>query len=269
MSLRILSVTTMDDLRNYFGRGEVWQSGGWKGETFEGETRFYQVRLKPIGVNFRVRVEAVDDPSDSEDIVTEEPVKALAEFLGRDLPGGEHFERMASSPDALASVLRLLASSAASGAEPVRLVRRVRRAAAMPGALLALRAVAAAMRAAAGTEDEELARIEREMESKGWRVERTQDDRGLPEIRVDVSGIYEARISFEGVMYEYEFGFRGRPDLSQEGVTDDPIREFQAYYRSDPVEDAWKESDRALKERAQGETVPSGPRGPSAEEAAQ
>lgn len=217
--MRIAKIVDLKELRGYFGPGKVWRRQKWTdGGVFEGETKQFVVDLWPVSPTYKVHIEAVDDSSDSEDIVTEKPVEAIVEFLGKNLPGGEYFESMASSPTDFVSALRM----AASGSVTSSAIRRF---------IVALELVSDA----SPSSSESLEDISKHMKSKGWKSSMDADGRGAPVLRIDISGVYEATVQFESHKWGYEFSLRGIPDVKTSGVTDDPISEFQKFYRSDAV----------------------------------
>jgi hypothetical protein len=237
MRTSISGVVTWDDLKTYF-KGAQWARRDFSDNRFQGATRHFSVDIEPEAVQFEYKIEAVDDPSDSESGVSDDPVAKIAKFLGRDLPGGEFFEQRASGPRAVASALRTAAGMASRGAPSRRAVSAALRRAAsipfVPGALRTLRAAASRL---AGMAEERFDELESKMESKGWEVKRRESD-GREELVVDVSGIYEATISLDSIRYHYMFQFADRPDLTKSGTTEDPIQEFRNYYKDPDVQEA-------------------------------
>lgn len=234
----ISGVVTWDDLKTYF-KGPSWARRDFSDDRFQGATRTFSVDIEPEAVQFEYRIEAVDDPSDSEEGVSDDPVGKIAKFLGRDLPGGEFFEQRASGPGAVASALRTAADRALSGVPSrKRTSDMLRRVSALPFVRDALRTVyAATVRLSGMSADERFDEIESKMESKGWDVKRREKD-GYEELVVDVSGIYEVTISVDSIRYHYMFQFADRPDLTKSGTTEDPIEEFRRYYKDPDVQDA-------------------------------
>jgi len=241
----VSAVVTWDDIKTYF-KGSAWKESNWMGDRFVGRTQNFSVEIEPGDVQFEYKIEAVDDPADSEEGVSSDPVSKIAKFLGRDLPGGEFFEQMASGPDPLARALRTAADGLLRG-RPDRsrvraALRRMAAAAGMADGLAALRIAVSRM---AGKADDAFSELESKMESKGWRVERGETPAGAQQLTVDVSGIYEATISVDSIQYHYVFQLRDNPGLTKSGETDDPIREFRSYYRSEEVEEALDELEPA------------------------
>lgn len=245
---RTASLTTLADLKGYFA-SPPWSGRGWVRDKFEGSRGKIDVKIWPETTVYTLHAEAVDDPSDVEDVTTEEPAKALAEFLGRDIPGAEHFERMSSEPGLFAEAMDALAEVISSGLmSAARAASALRRLASIPSA------------AEEGKESEESAvsELERDMKKKGWTVRRREDG-GFPALEVDVHGIYRATIEIDSVLYGYSFNFRGKPDAERTGTTDDPIREFRGWDRSKELEEA-RDADRheqrlRSQQRSQEQTV--------------
>lgn len=224
-------VVTPEDIKQYFTGGS-WRTSDRDG-TFIGWSDTAQVELKIQEPKFRLRIESTEDPSDSGDFVTAKPMKELAAFLGQDIPGGEHFEKMSSqTPAAAASSLSVLASLVEREViGPITLSRILRR-------------LSVSQRTARGQIDHEadyISGLRKEMESKGWVVEQEDDDRGLPLLKVDISGIYEASISVEELSWSYKFEVIDAPDTVRKGVTGDPIAEYRKYYRDPEIAEAAKD----------------------------
>lgn len=223
---RLASFVPTKDVKKFFS-GPGWSGPGWKDDQhFEGTHKHVRVSVSVTGTLYGVHVEAVDDPSDSEDVTTEDPLKAIAEFLSRDLPGGEHFERMSSSPAALATALAAVASSIGK-----MVMTKV-------AAVAALRRLAAAVPRTADSDGRPgLEDLESRARKKGWKV-RVKDGPHGEEMKVDVSGIYEATVTVEEIIYAYDFSIGDDPDLAESSTTDDPIRELERWYKRDDVQDA-------------------------------
>lgn len=231
MVMRISVVVSMDDVQGYF-RGEPWRTVVREG-SFIGWSDTAEVELRPVGPKFKLHVESVDDPSDSEDFVTDKPMKELAAFLGHDIPGGEHFEKMSSSTPARASraLMALAAMVERSELGPKMLARKLR--------TLSVPLVATS-RTADQKQDEDgfISKLRSDMEAKGWKVVQEEDDRGLPTLTVDISGIYEASVSVEEVTWEFKFQVTGAPDTLRKGKTNDPIAEYRRYYKDPDIAEA-------------------------------
>lgn len=254
--MRISVVVSMDDVQGYF-RGDPWRTAVREG-SFIGWSDTAEVELKPVGPKFKLHVESVDDPSDSEDFVTDKPMKELAAFLGHDIPGGEHFEKMSSVTPARASraLMALAAMVERSEIGPRMLARKLR--------TLSIPVVAAVQRTADQKKDEEgfISKLRSDMEAKGWKVVQDEDDRGLPTLTVDISGIYEAQVSVEEVTWEFKFQVTGAPETLRKGRTNDPIAEYRRYYKDPDIAEAARNarSDRQKKVLESQEEATNAPR---------
>jgi hypothetical protein len=245
---RTAALVTMKDLQDFF-KGSNWRGefvqGGFDG-TYGGETLTYTVKIIPKGVTFYYKVWATEDPSDSEEGVSDEPLKSLAEFVGQGLPGGEMFERMSSSPEGVARALRHAARTADR-----KILRRISSVLATAGRRTA---------DSEGSRGDELEKLFQKMRSKGWRAEKAETKEGEPSIKVEIGEQFEAVIEFSDINYDFEFGIDGHPDLTKSGLTDDPIREFQRFYRSPEVESVYEGAKSKKEELQSNRTVPSGRR---------
>lgn len=235
-------IVTPGDVKNYFKKKNP---GVHMDEKEDGsltvKSKDFDFTFTPKNPKYKVRIWAADDPTDSDEKVTPDPVKFIAGFLGAGLPGGEHFEKMSSGPYAVSGMLKRMAVATASGSvSRKRLAAMVRRAAISPYLGFVKKVVSLACRLAAGQDAsrEEIGKLREEMKKKGWKVEAGEDDAGNPELSVDVSGIYEARISMESMPYSYEMHTLGFPDLDETGVTEDPITTIRTYAKSDKVSEA-------------------------------
>lgn len=235
----ILSVVTEGDLRTYFS-GKRWEGPGWKDGSFEGNVEVVRVKIRKEGLAYWVKVEATDDPSDSEEMSTEKPLKAIADFLGQDIPGGEHFERMSSFPDLLALAIHAAADAILGGG-----VGR-RRAASMVRRLSAAPAVADS---SPSFSEGPMSDLEAQARKKGWKAKLQGGPHGDPVLKIDISGVYEAEVSVDSVMYGYSFEVEGEPSVSEEGTTEDPIREFEKWTKDRDVRDAIKDAQAAVGQR--------------------
>ncbi len=243
---KVSAMTPLSDVKAYF-RGKGWE-GHWSGDSFEGAAGVVDVKIKASGKSYSVSIESVDDPTDSDDVTTQEPLKAIADFLGQDIPGGEHFERMSSSPSLFARSLAMAADLVASGTigrvAAIRIIRR----------LSSLLPVADSNHGRPGTD---LSGLEREAKKKGWKASLRKDGHGDDVLEIDVSGIYRADVALEAIMYDYKFELRGESSVDESGTTDDPIREFEKWASRDEVVEAYK---RASALGRDNRTVPAEPR---------
>ena len=245
MRLITAAMVTPADVQKFF-------TGHYKTKVREGgliiaESKEYLVELQPKSPVFAVRIEAHEDPEDSDEVVTDDPDKFIMDFLKAGTGGDEVFGKMAGlvrrtdrlGPRDLSGLLRSIAARAASG----QMTRRT--------AAMAVRRVSALMgRSAVRTADgmeaaelKEMAELQASMREKGWRSKVGYDDRDMPEMTVDVAGIYEARVSVHGLMWGFFFQVQGVSEASTEGVTDDPLEEFRGWRKSDEIQAVRSEQD--------------------------
>jgi hypothetical protein len=223
----------MEDLSNFF-KGEVWKLTDIRNSELNARATQAIVNIEESETQFNVKIQAIDDPLDSEEVTTSKPLKAIVDFLGEGLPGAEYYEQMASSPRAFASYLNLLAYRIdKQNIDKQTLTELLRRASIALNHKLLHRVVVAMTTKLAreNVEQKEMGKLLSEMKKKGWKVEESEDDRGEPQLTVNISDIYEVVISIESILYDYIFQIPDHPDLTEDGITDDPIREFQNYVR--------------------------------------
>jgi len=261
----IAAVVTWDDLKTYFGKGSVWKRTDIRDDRMSGSSRYFSYDVEPKEVVFAYRVEAVDDPSDSEEGTSPEPLKDIAKFLGQGLPGGEFFEKRSSGPDYLAALLRVVAAAAIETKSRSGISRMLRRAAVLPHLGAAVSALRPHLVRIAMSEADAFEKLKKDMEAKGWDVEEGKNEVGSPKLTIDVGGQYKAEIEVDSITYDYVFQFADRPDLTKSGTTEDPIREFQKFYKSPEVSEAEDELAASEKEKAEEappesfmQTVPAG-----------
>ena len=108
----IAAVVSWDELKTYFGKGSVWKRTDIRDDRMSGSSRYFSFDIEPKEVVYAYKIEAVDDPSDSEEGTSPNPLKDIAKFLGQGLPGGEFFEKRSSSPDGVSAILRAAADGA-------------------------------------------------------------------------------------------------------------------------------------------------------------
>jgi len=273
----LAATVTLEDLKTYFKHGgetplkkERWRSKAFDGEdesgAFTAQSPTYEVDLKPKGIVFHVKIEAVDDPSDSDEAVTDDPSGFIVDFMKTGTAGDEVFGKMAGlvrrtdrmSPQDLSGLLRFVASEAESG----RMTKR-RAAAAVRRSCVLLdvggltEAVRAAARIAADlgavrteAESSAVGKLRDTLEKKGWKTKVGEDDRGMPRITVDVAGVYEASITVDHATWQFKFQLVGNPETVSEGVTDDPIEEFESFYKNPEIREARKEVSERREEKS-------------------
>jgi hypothetical protein len=262
----IAATTTLDDLKTYF-KGENWRSTVRDDGTFESRSNTYLVEFKPSDTpQFAVEIHAYEDDSDRDEAVTDKPMKFLADFLKTGTEGDEALQKMARTlepayrdghipPVVIANLLRAWAIYAEERRlGPRALARLLRHASLLPDIGGPLRLLAAAVRLAAraDVEQEKMQELADQMTKKGWRVKVGKNEHGMPEMTVDIAGVYEAKIEVDHIPWQYSFEVHEYPDSKKEGVTDDPIAEFRRYFRSDEVQTIRHELRQKHKDVQQG-----------------
>src|SRR5512135_2313537 len=261
---RIVAATvTLDDLKTYF-KGEHWRSTVRDDGVFEGRSDSYLVEISPGGSPaFAVSVQAYEDDADRDEAVTDTPMKFLVDFLKTGTAGDEALAQMATAiapayqdgyipPVVISNLLRAWAIAAEERRiGPRTLARLLRHACVLPSLYQASTLLHIAVRLAARQEVEtkEMQDLADQMTKKGWRVKADKNDRGLPELTVDIAGVYEAKIEVDHMPWKYSFEVHKHPDTKVEGVTDDPIVEFRKFYKSDPVQAAKSDLKQEAQER--------------------
>lgn len=81
--IKIAKLISKKELKDYF-KGDDWKNASWDGDSFTGETKNLKVIFKPTG--WKVEITAYDDPMDSEEFKTSDPVKTIDSFLKQGMP---------------------------------------------------------------------------------------------------------------------------------------------------------------------------------------
>lgn len=249
------SLVTLDDLHNYFkGAHRIKLFNPEQG--ISGEQAYYKFDIKPNSSTYFLKVEAVDDPSDSVEIETDKPVKELVDFLNENMPSGNFFNKMASD-NAKKSHFILRIAKLFSETPEWKLLPVLRRASILFTTSAIPKLQKFVSRIARGPVDmSELEEIHGYMKSKGWNVNLETNERGDDVIKVDISGVFKAEIVPESIMYDYTFSMHNRDDVTENGITDDPIEAYQNWYRSPSVESAYEEEKSEKIRRSEQETNP-------------
>lgn len=272
MRIIVAAVVTWDDLKTYFGKGSIWRRADIRDDRISVSTKYFSVEIEPKEVQFAYKVEAADDPSDSEEGTSADPLKDIAKFLGQGVPGGEFFEKRSSGPEAVSAVLRAAAVAAEGRRSRAAALRALRRASVLPHLGSALAELRPYVMRLALSEAEAFEDLRKKMEEKDWRVKEGKNDAGAPKLTVDVGGVYTAEVEVDSILYDYVFQVVDRPDLTKSGTTEDPIGEFQRFYRDPDVSEAEQAAADALAKKHEEappesfvKTVPA-KRGPEIEE---
>jgi hypothetical protein len=210
------------------------------GKIVAGEKGVIRVVLEPETM-YDVKVEAIDDPSDSDSAVTADPMKFLTEFMSTG-HGDEYLSGMAFvRPSDVVVILRRVAEELSSGQwHKVALKRYMRR-------------VVAGLPKVAQSEFEKMNvdNLQSRMKKKGWDVSTI----GELELEVNIGDVYKANIEMDSVLWSYEITVM---DLKDSGTTDWPIREIGDFLRRDDVISAVKSAkkEKRRQERSVEKTVP-------------
>ena len=226
----IASVST-EDLTNYF-KGGTWKSSIIDG-VFRAKSREFKVKLTPKGAVYDVHVSSVDDPSDSDEMMTDDPAKFIASFLETGTPGDEFFKKRSSlGPDDVRDALLRLSSDIENGQiGPVRLAKILRRIVVKSGPTYRNTPVAA--RVAMNYDDFEvleLSKLRSKMADNGWRAKVEPGTNDHPILKIDIGEVYEATISVNHQSWDFRFETNFSDDLD-DGATDDPIFVFQKFQK--------------------------------------
>lgn len=270
---KIAATITLDDLSAYFKNGgespykqERWHSNVLEDGGFRAWSSTFEVEMVPHGASFHVSVEAYDDPSDSDETVTDEPAAFIVDFLRTGSAADEVFTKMAGlgrsdemRPSELSRWLRRIAHGVSAGLigrpECVSQIRQASR--------LVCRgqpAVPASQtgRQATGRESVELhemAQLQAKMRERGWRSRVREGAHGLPEMDVDVAGVYGVKVQVDHVLWEYKFQLTDQPSSEEVGVTDDPIESFESFCKNLSYDDTYPNMTRRAGRHGAGATL--------------
>jgi len=220
----------------------------------------YHLKIGIQDVWYNVDIQATEDPLDSESKVTDDPAKALAEFFSSEVPGGEFFDRMSFTPEAVSGRLRVFAARVRSGSVNLSdVMRHVRRTAASCGHDVVGLGRTAARLLRLRLANDELRTVERRisetlshLRERGWSVSESKTEYGQPAIRVNIGDRYDATIEVNSITYGCEYEVVGFPETRVKLETDDPIRELRTWSNRPDVDDAVK----VRRESGPGDLIP-------------
>jgi len=247
MRSRVAATVTIDDLKKYF-TGEGWKTAIREGG-LQGWSENHVISIMPGGSpSFAVEVHAYEDESDKDEAVTDDPMRFLVDFLKTGTAGDEALQKMAGlfgqmaylPPDRMAILLRRWAAEVEAENIGPRALGRILRRACLMTDMPSHRAILGTVLKLAREEIEVDATedLSKKMKDKGWRVEVAKNDRGLPELTVDIAGVYEAKIEVDHIPWKCSFEVHDHPETKLEILTNDPIAEFRRYYKSEVVQSA-------------------------------
>lgn len=246
---------TMKDVETYF-KGEGWPIAEAAGDEFHAESKWnFQIDLKRGDSVFQVKIESPDDPLDSEEIMTPDPVKSITDFLSQGMSKSEWLHA-ATDSNAFSNTLKRLARSIDNSRTPSlskvsRILRRISLVE-IPGLRMAKRV------------EKEIDPLLDRLKEEGWKVDKKGEGPNAL-LQVDVGeGSYKAEISPEQMKWEFKIQFKGNDDLTVEGVTDDPIAEYMKWKKNPKVGDAWQdfkhERSDAKEQENSNRTMPATPK---------
>ena len=233
MNLRFAVVTSPKEVEQFF-TGERWKrlTGPSKFET-NIHDEYYYIRLSPGEETFDVRIEAIDDPSDSDatDEPTTDPLAFVSKFLRQDDAGD--LSRISFDPGFFSRRLKLLATQ-----KPSSVQRVLRRAMVLISDRPSLRMA----------KDQDLVS---EIKKKGWEIEE-ETEQGVVFI---VSDVYRVTVRPMGVEWEYQFEVQGQDSATVHGKTQDPIIKYREWYKKDATVEAVRsaKAERTEKKRLEDE----------------
>lgn len=249
MKPRQAAVVSYYDLENYF-TGNSWEFKRHDDGKVTAQSEAYDLTLQQRPTKYDVKITAEDDPSDSEEGVTDNPVKFITKFLSTGTEADDLLKKMSFVPDpryvaVLCRRAALMAEVSPDMSGVKRMLRRGMVASQGPGLE---RFLVAVVRAVAGEGDDarEVSKVTKEMKEKGWKVEQKKEDSGRTLLEVDVSGIYRAQIRAKDTVWDYEFQVRGIDESKESGSTDDPIQKFRLFYKKDSTQEYKKQRKEQL-----------------------
>lgn len=271
---RVSAVVTPGEVEKFFSKWHVVKDG----DELTAVNAVFTVKLTPGPTVFNVRVEAKDDPADSDEKKTDDPLKFISDFTGVGIRG-------ASGPSAAARAIRAIAIRVKTGtAGPEAAERMIRRVSA--SLRLAERGLPRDVEAPdlygrepdwnsapkgegpsgspSHSRDQEQAQakalepLQKKLRGGGWKFREDEMDNGAPSLVVDVGGEFEATVSVDSVSWDYSFSVN-HTGLVKKGKTDDPLRDFRNFRRGDEVAKAREERERPQEQQGFGDDVKLGP----------
>lgn len=204
-----------------------------------------KVEIDKGPTKFKVEAESVDDPTDRLDVVTTDPIKELHNFLSAGLPEGA-FESYASNPVLFSKIIRRAASKIKQ-LGPKRTANFIKQAIAILEFESFRTILASIIKIAEGEYGElEIVNLLKKMEAKGWDVkEETRDGRAA--LKINFHDLWDITIYPSSITYDFDFIIEGYPESAYWGSdTDDPIRDFQNWFKEDRFVKAIEERNDAI-----------------------
>lgn len=210
------------------------------------ESPIKYIEVNPHKVMYRWNVEAIDDPSDSDEGVSDRPTEDIIKFIKAGIPGGEEtFKHLASNPVMVAQVLRRIAG-AYVGKLRLACLRRV---------LVAVEdlTVGAGFSEYVQVQARNVNELKKTMEAKGWDVLDSKIDE-IPILEFNISDQFSGSIRTHTIEYKYEFEVKGYPLTQSIGISNNPARELKLWEKSSEVEEATEEAK--SNQKTQGPKAP-------------
>ena len=234
----IAEVVTWEALHSYFG-GTGWEHLDIRKDRMTGSSRNLSFNIEPEKVLFSYNVFNVDDKSDSEKGISDEPLKNIAKFLAQDLPGGEFFTKRSNRPDIFSNHLKLIACSISNNKSKIvtsKILKRIACNIKIANIGINISNLVGVYRFALSS-DKAFKELYQKIKEKGWDVHSSDNDGTL---RINLGDEFEANIEIYGIQYHYIFQVSEHPDLTESGITYNPIVSFRNFYKSEKVSNVIK-----------------------------
>lgn len=256
-----ISTVTEKDVKLYF-KGDDWRLFPY-GDELKASGDFAEITLKPVKTVFNVKIENIDDPIDSAEEETEDPIKFIVKYLQTGTEGDEVFRKMSSHPQNVSYMLSLLASEFdQKRLSPEILVENLNR------IIFSVNQSADKFQPSPKVPDDiddllsysaehtyegddiedsyirnkshsqkidqvptELKELLSKMKSKDWDAKLGGD-----KLTVNIQDLFTAEIIIDKIIWEYDFQIRGFKESRKTGKTEDPIAEFRRYYKDPEIQ---------------------------------
>ena len=190
-----------------------------------------ELMIKPEEILYDVNVEAVDDPSDSLEEITHDPLRTLVEFIGTGV-GDEFLKKMSAlRPSHVKSELLRIASEISNGrVNEIVASKRLRR--------LSLSVSLSGVNIRVANKPSEFEKtsikiLKKNMEEKGWNVKSDDPEK----IDLKIGDQFEGTIIVDVVMWDYDIKVIGNGKLKQAERSDNPLKDITSFMRKDEVDE--------------------------------
>ena len=162
----ILSVVTQEDILTFF-KGKDWETEIRRSGMITCESKKWTVELEPHGDPlFAIEIHSYEEESDSDEMITDEPIKFIEEFIQGEAP-----RLSCTDPHKFAGLLRNWADRIASHMIGPRASARILRRACILPELHSTSRILAALIRQAKTGIDGTKKLADELQKKGWKVE--------------------------------------------------------------------------------------------------